>query len=72
MGRHEGVKGAGGGHRAVQFEIGEGAIAINIRDFGQLQAAIRQRLAARAGFALATLNLDHLVKLRADPAFAAA
>jgi exopolysaccharide biosynthesis WecB/TagA/CpsF family protein len=29
-------------------------------------------LAARKGFAVATLNLDHLVKLRRDPAFRAA
>lgn len=32
-------------------------------------AEVRQRLAARQGFALATLNLDHMVKLRRDPAF---
>lgn len=35
-------------------------------------AAVRARLEAGAGFALATLNLDHLVKLRHDPAFAEA
>ena len=30
------------------------------------------RMAARQGFHVATVNLDHIVKLRADPAFAAA
>ena len=30
------------------------------------------RMAARQGFCVATVNLDHIVKLRADPAFAAA
>ena len=37
-----------------------------------LLAQIEAMLAARQGFALATLNLDHLVKLRRDPAFRAA
>ena len=34
-----------------------------------LSAAVQQRFAARRGFALATINLDHLVKLGADLAF---
>ncbi|MEO1363181.1 MAG: glycosyltransferase, partial [Pseudomonadota bacterium] len=33
---------------------------------------IEVALQARAGFALATLNLDHIVKLRRDAAFRAA
>jgi len=37
-----------------------------------LLTQIAALLAARQGFALATLNLDHLVKLRRDPAFRAA
>ncbi|MCR9125438.1 MAG: WecB/TagA/CpsF family glycosyltransferase [Rhodobacteraceae bacterium] len=36
-----------------------------------LDLAVRERLRAGAGFALATINLDHLVKLRADARFAA-
>lgn len=56
----------------MQFFIGTHGISVNIRDFDELCAAIRQRFAAHEGFALATLNLDHLVKLRTDPAFAAA
>ncbi|MEM6942542.1 MAG: WecB/TagA/CpsF family glycosyltransferase [Pseudomonadota bacterium] len=34
-----------------------------------LLSTVEARLAARAGFSLATLNLDHLVKLRKDAAF---
>ncbi|MEM8760704.1 MAG: WecB/TagA/CpsF family glycosyltransferase [Pseudomonadota bacterium] len=45
---------------------------LTMRDRTSLLAAIRARLAARQGFALATLNLDHLVKLRRDIAFAEA
>ncbi len=56
----------------MQFHIGDREIAVNIRDFDRLSAEIRRRFDAREGFALATLNLDHLVKLRGDPAFAAA
>ncbi|UWQ93276.1 WecB/TagA/CpsF family glycosyltransferase [Rhodobacteraceae bacterium M382] len=41
-------------------------------DWTMLSAAIQQRFAARRGFALATINLDHLVKLRADAAFRSA
>nr|WP_217434095.1 WecB/TagA/CpsF family glycosyltransferase [Leisingera sp. ANG59] len=37
-----------------------------------LEAEIRARLKARQGFALATVNLDHLVKLGQSPAFLAA
>lgn len=37
-----------------------------------LLADLETRLATRHGFALATLNLDHLVKLRRQPAFQAA
>ena len=37
-----------------------------------LLAEIKARLEAGAGFSVATLNLDHVVKLRSDPAFARA
>lgn len=36
-----------------------------------LLSAVRARLAAHQGFALATINLDHLVKLKSDPPSAA-
>lgn len=54
------------------FSIGGHVARVNMRDFAQLSAEVRRRLAAQEGFALATLNLDHLVKIGADPAFAKA
>ena len=56
----------------MQFAIGGQSVRVNMRDFVQLSAEIVRRFAAREGFALATLNLDHLVKLRVDAQFAAA
>ena len=53
----------------VQFSFGDEAIRVNMADWAALSASVRQRFAARQGFALATINLDHLVKLGADPAF---
>lgn len=41
-------------------------------DRASLDAEIRARFAAGHGFALATINLDHLVKLAEDPQFLAA
>ncbi len=57
------------GKQAVQFHIRDTTIAITAPDAATLEAEVRRRLASRQGFALATLNLDHLVKLRASPAF---
>jgi len=56
----------------VQFSIGGRELRVNIRDFEQLAAELRRRMAAREGFALATLNLDHLVKARENADFARA
>ncbi len=56
----------------VRFTLPNGEIEVNIADRTQLAAAIRERWADDQGFALATLNLDHLVKLRSDPAFLSA
>ena len=47
-------------------------IAITTPTRAALMAQIEALLTARRGFALATLNLDHLVKLGRDPAFRAA
>jgi len=49
-----------------------GPVAITLADRAALQAAVRARLRAGEGFALATVNLDHLVKLQDDTAFARA
>lgn len=55
----------------VQFQFETTTITVNIPSRAALLAAARQRFAAHDGFALATINLDHLVKLRASPAFRA-
>lgn len=53
------------------FRLGPryGEVAVNLRDGPSLLAASAERLKAGEGFAIATLNLDHLVKLRDDPVF---
>lgn len=53
----------------MQFSFGSVVIHVNIADKSALLAAVAQRFAAQQGFALATINLDHLVKLRASEAF---
>lgn len=53
-------------------KAGMGRVAITTPDRATLLADIETHLASRQGFALATLNLDHLVKLNQDPAFLAA
>ncbi|MGJ8544829.1 MAG: WecB/TagA/CpsF family glycosyltransferase [Sulfitobacter sp.] len=47
-------------------------VTINMPSREALFRALRARFAAHEGFALATLNLDHLTKLPSDPQFAAA
>ena len=47
-------------------------VTVNAATRAGLLAEIARRLDRGEGFALATLNLDHLVKLRRDPAFARA
>lgn len=56
----------------MQFSVSDTVIAVNVRDHAQLCAEVRERLSSGSGFALSTLNLDHLVKIGADPAFARA
>jgi exopolysaccharide biosynthesis WecB/TagA/CpsF family protein len=56
----------------VEFRIQGQTIRIAPRDHKNLTAMMAERLQARRGFALATLNLDHLEKLPRDPAFLAA
>lgn len=56
----------------MKFRTGEGEIAVNIATRAALEAEVSARLSEARGFALATLNLDHLVKLAADPGFRAA
>lgn len=53
----------------MEFRFGSDVIGVNIADQAALMASLRTRFAARQGFALATINLDHLVKLRRSEAF---
>jgi exopolysaccharide biosynthesis WecB/TagA/CpsF family protein len=56
----------------VQFRFGSTTITVNMPDREALLATLRQRLTARQGFALATINVDHLVKLSRSESFRAA
>lgn len=53
----------------MEFDHGAGRVRVNMTDRARLMAEVSARLAAGRGFALATLNLDHLVKLPRDGAF---
>ena len=53
----------------MEFTICGARIAVNVPTWAALQARVTERLAQRQGFALATINLDHLVKLRGSAAF---
>lgn len=53
----------------MQFRFGETVLNVNISDRAALLAMIGERLRKRQGFALATINLDHLVKLRRLPGY---
>ncbi|WP_299475842.1 WecB/TagA/CpsF family glycosyltransferase [Cypionkella sp.] len=55
----------------MQFGFATAVIKVNLSSRSALLAAAAQRFAAGEGFALATINLDHLAKLRASPAFRA-
>lgn len=49
-----------------------GQVTVTVPDQAALLSDIDQRLAAGRGFSVATLNLDHVVKLRQDAAFGSA
>ena len=51
----------------MHFQIGPAVIPVNIPTPQALMTALDQRLRARQGFALATINLDHIVKLHRLP-----
>ncbi len=56
----------------MKFGTGTSKIEVNIATRTALFRTLRERLQKRVGFALATLNLDHLTKLPRDAGFAAA
>lgn len=53
----------------LEFTFGSYVLKINIRSRMDLMQAVEQRLKNETGFALATVNLDHLVKLAHSAAF---
>jgi len=56
----------------MDFRFDPHLVRISVPDRAALLDGVAGRMARGEGFALATLNLDHLVKLGRDPAFAAA
>lgn len=56
----------------MKFGTAPAQVAVNVPTRAGLFRAVREKFIARDGFALATLNLDHLTKLPHDPAFLAA
>lgn len=56
----------------MQFRFRHFQISLTVQSLAALEAEVRARLTAGRGFALATMNVDHLVKLSRQPDFAAA
>ncbi len=53
----------------MEFWVGGIQIRVNVPDEATLLTEVEQRFASNKGFAIATLNLDHLVKLSTNEAF---
>ncbi|HBQ37116.1 MAG TPA: glycosyltransferase, partial [Rhodobacteraceae bacterium] len=53
----------------MDFQFGAEQVTVNTAKAADLWQEIRNRFRRGQGFALATLNLDHLVKLNADIGF---
>lgn len=53
----------------MEFRFDDSVIAVNMPTTDAVLQHVRARLLAGTGMALATLNVDHLVKLRRDPGF---
>lgn len=56
----------------MQFTVGKGRVALNVPDQATLLGIIERRLSQGQGFALATMNVDHLEKLQFNKTFRAA
>lgn len=56
----------------MDFYVKSQRVQVNVATWAGLKARVAERLARREGFALATINLDHLVKLRHSAEFRAA
>jgi len=57
------------GEMRLQFVFHGQPIEVNVATRNALEADVQHRFAQRHGFALATVNLDHLVKMADSPAF---
>lgn len=55
----------------MEFSFPPHRISVNMPDAATLLSAVRDRMRDGRGYALATINLDHLVKLARDPGFRA-
>ena len=53
----------------MQFNFHSHTITVNMPDRPALEAEVLHRFTAKEGFALATVNLDHLVKMGGSPTF---
>ncbi|WP_071675447.1 WecB/TagA/CpsF family glycosyltransferase [Nioella nitratireducens] len=53
----------------MEFQAGDHRVWVTVTGWPQLQEKVRERFRAGQGFALATLNLDHLTKLRTPGPF---
>lgn len=53
----------------MNFQVEQQSVTVNMTGPGQLLSSVATRLATGQGFALATINLDHLVKLRHSARF---
>ncbi len=58
--------------RTVEFRFGGTFIRVNVPDRHALLREVAWRLAEHRGFTLATINLDHIVKLHRDRSFRSA
>lgn len=56
----------------MEFTFSDRTIAVNVPTHAALEREVRNRFRTRRGFALATVNLDHLAKMARDPGFARA
>ena len=56
--------GEGAFGQLMDFYVKSQCVQVNVATWAGLKARVTERLARREGFALATINLDHLVKLQ--------
>lgn len=54
---------------SMRFKFGTTSIRVNVPTWAAMKQDVRAKLRDKQGFALATINLDHLVKLQASSKF---